>query len=118
DPDTGALTQDAQTKVYETLQGIWNATTQTCEFEDVQGRKMFHFVLNDCIAKDNRIPPLGFTGGDHIETRPVGYDYPVVPGSQRSVNFDVTQYTIDLPPGTTGAITVTATLKFQIASDD
>ncbi len=118
DPATGALAQDEQTKIYETLQGIWNAASQTCEIEDAQGRKMFHFVLNDCIAKDNRIPPLGFSGGENVETRPVAHTYPVVAGSQKLVNFDVTTYTIDLPPGTTGPVTVTATLKFQIASDD
>lgn len=118
DPATGALGIDAQTKVYETLQGIWNATTQTCEIEDDQGRKQFHFVLNNCIAKDNRIPPLGFSGGGDLETRPVGHSYPAVPGSSRLVNYDVTNYTIPLPSGVAGPVSVTATLKFQVASDD
>jgi hypothetical protein len=117
-PATGALSQDAQTKIYETLQGIWNPLTQTCEIEDGLGRKQFHFVLNNCIAKDNRIPPLGFAGGDDLETRPVNYSYPVVPGTTRSVNYDDTAYVIPLPPGTSGAVTVTATLRFQIASED
>jgi hypothetical protein len=118
-PATGALVQDDQTKIYETLQGIWNTTTQTCDIEDGLGRKQFHFVLNNCIAKDNRIPPLGFTGGADLEMRPVAYSYPPTsPGSSRLVNFDETVYTIPLPTGTTGAVDVTATLKFQIASDD
>lgn len=118
-PATGELAQDAQTKIYETLQGIWNSGTQTCEIEDGMGRKQFHFVLNNCIAKDNRIPPLGFTGGTDLETRPVGYSYPpIAPGAAALVNFDETAYTIDLPPGSSGPVTVTATLKFQIASDD
>ena len=119
DPATGALAQDAQTKIYETQQGIWNDVTQTCDIEDGLGRKQFHFVLNNCIAKDNRIPPLGFTGGTNLEMQPVGYAYPyVAPGSARTVNYDETTYTIPLPPGTAGDIVVTATLKFQIASDD
>lgn len=119
DPDTGALQADAQAKVYETLQGIWNAGTQTCEIEDSLGRKQFHFVLNNCIAKDNRIPPLGFTGGTSLETRPVGHVYPAVGADpDRLVNFDVTSYVIPVPAGTSGQVTVTATLKFQIASDD
>ncbi len=119
DPDTGALSSDPQLKVYETLQGIWNAVEGECEVEDNQGRKQFHFVLNNCIAKDNRIPPLGFAGGTSLETRPVGYAYPPVgsdPG--RLVNYDVTGYVIPLPPGTSGQVTVTATLRFQVASDD
>lgn len=119
DPDTGALAQDAQTKIYETLQGIWNDTTQSCEIEDELGRKQFHFVLNNCIAKDNRIPPLGFTGADNLEIRPVGHEYPPVsPGAAALVNYDVTTYSIPVPPGTVGPVSVTATLKFQIASDD
>jgi len=118
DPATGALAQDGQTKIYETLQGIWNTATQNCDIADGMGRKQFHFVLNNCIAKDNRIPPLGFTGGTNLEMRPVDYAYPAAPGANRLVNFDETTYTIALPPGTTGAVNVTATLKFQIASDD
>ncbi len=118
-PDTGALQDDAQVKVYETLQGTWNAVTEECEIEDEQGRKKFHFVLNNCIAKDNRIPPLGFAGGTHLETRPVEHVYPPVGSNpDRLVNYDTTSYVIPLPPGTTGQVTVTATLKFQVASDD
>lgn len=118
DPDTGVLQRDVQTKIYETLQGIWNVDGQTCDIEDAQGRKVFHFVLNNCIAKDNRIPPLGFAGAGNVETQPVGHVYPTVAGSAKLVNFDDTAYRIDLPPGATGEITVTATLTFQIASDD
>lgn len=118
-PDTGALQDDAQVKVYETTQGIWNAGTQACEIEDSLGRKQFHFVLNNCIVKDNRIPPLGFAGGTHLETRPVGHVYPAIgTDPDRLVNYDVTGYVIPVPPGTSGQVTVTATLKFQVASDD
>lgn len=118
-PATGALSQDQHTKIYETLQGIWNPMEQACEITDSLGRKKFHFVLNNCIAKDNRIPPLGFTGGGNLEIRPVGLAYPpAAPGSAALANYDVTSYTVPLPPGFTGAVTVTATLKFQLASDD
>lgn len=117
DPATGALGIDAQTRVYEVQQGIWNPATQSCETEDSLGRKQFHFVRNNCVAKDNRIPPLGFTGGADLDTRPVGLVYPpVAPGSPRLVNFDVSSYAIPLPPGFSGQLTVTATLRFQIAS--
>lgn len=119
DPATGLLAQDAQTRVYETLQGIWNPVSGSCEVEDGQGRKQFHFVLNNCIAKDNRIPPLGFRGGQHLEIRPTGHVYPPT-GTDPAhlVNHDVAEYLVPLPPGTSGPVTVTATLKFQIASDD
>lgn len=118
-PTTGELAQDAQTRVYEILQGIWNPATQTCEVTDGQGRKMFHFVLNNCIAKDNRIPPLGFTGGSNLEIRPVGQTYPpAAPGSQALANYDVVSYSVPLPAGYSGPVTVTATLRYQLASDD
>ncbi len=118
-PATGELSEDAQTRVYETLQGIWNPTTQTCDIVDGQGRKQFHFVLNNCIAKDNRIPPLGFTGGGNLEIRPVGLVYPpAAPGSSALANHDIVTYTAPLPGGFSGALTVTATLRFQLASDD
>lgn len=118
-PATGELAEDAQTRVYETLQGIWNPATQQCETTDDQGRKKFHFVLNNCIAKDNRIPPLGFAGGGNLEIRPVGQVYPPVsPGAPALVNYDVAEYAVPLPGGVSGPLTVTATLKFQLASDD
>ncbi len=118
-PANGELDIDAQTRVYETKQGIWNAQTQTCEIADSQGRPQFHFVLNNCIAKDNRIPPLGFTGGSSLETRPVGHVYPETsPGSGRLLNRDVANYVVPVPATVSGNVRVTATLRFQIASDD
>jgi hypothetical protein len=80
---------------------------------------MFHFVLNDCIALDNRIPPAGFTGGTDLQLRPVGYTYPeTFPGSGVLVNHDVTGYTIPVPPGTAGPVSVSATLRYQTASKE
>jgi hypothetical protein len=120
DPATGTLANDAQLKVYEVLQGIWNGTS--CTTEDGLGRKAFHFVLNDCVAKDNRIPPEGFrptTGSDPqgYETRPVAYSYPeTAPGSGVLVNHDETVYTVPVPPGAVAPLQVTATLQYQTAS--
>jgi hypothetical protein len=103
-------------RVYEVKQGIWNATTSTCETEDAQGRDQFHFVLNNCIAKDNRIPPLGFRGGTNIELRPVGATYPeTTPGSGVLVNHDDVNYAIPVA-GQVGQIEVRATLRHQVAS--
>jgi hypothetical protein len=68
---------------------------------------------------DNRIPPLGFTGGANLETRPVGYVYPETsPGSGKLVNFDDTAYSIPVPSGTLSPVRVTATLRYQTASSE
>ncbi|MEO6076422.1 MAG: hypothetical protein ABIP56_06425 [Dokdonella sp.] len=124
DPVTGILTEDAQAKVYETLQGIWDTTPPASCRTEVAGKKQFHFVLNNCIAKDNRIPPLGFRpkslgdpNGD--ELRPVAYSYPETsPGSGALVNYDVTDYTFTLPANTPRPIRVDARLNFQISSKE
>jgi hypothetical protein len=123
DTTTAVLTEDAQARVYEVLQGIWNAHgTGTCDVSDDGGNPIFHFVLNDCIAKDNRIPPLGFmpaTAGDPngYDLRPVGANYPEVsPGVL--VNYDVATYDLPVPVGTVGPLTATARLYYQTASSD
>ncbi|MBB5208498.1 hypothetical protein [Chiayiivirga flava] len=117
DPATGDLDVDAQTKIYEIKQGIWNAGTGTCDTTDAKGREMFHFVLNNCIAKDNRIPPLGFTAADDPEMAAYGTSYtPERPGSNRSAASDRTSYTVPLPEGANGPFTVHARLQFQLAS--
>lgn len=119
DPGTGDLSVDAQTKVYEIKQGLWDDTTGTCRTQDAKGREIFHFVLNNCVAKDNRIPPLGFTGGNDPEVASYAYAYPeTAPGSGVSVNYDTTSYTVPLPGGVAWPLTVEARLKYQIASKD
>lgn len=122
-PATAVLTQDAQAKVYEALQGIWDPGSSTCKTEEA-GRKLFHFVLNNCVAKDNRIPPLGFrakTAADPngYETQPVGYTYPETsPGSGVLVNRDRTPYTFAIPAGTQGPISLRVSLKYQTSSKE
>lgn len=123
DAATGVLSHDPQLRVYEVLQGIWNHLgTATCDVEDAVGNAMFHFVLNDCIAKDNRIPPLGFrpaTAADPngYALRPVGATYPeTVPGSGVLVNYDSVDYAVPVPPATVGPLTATARLYYQTSS--
>ncbi len=107
-------------KVYEVKPGIWDHNgAGECDTSGGGGNPLFHFVLNDCIALDNRIPPKGFTGGTDIETRPVNYSYPeTAPGSGILVNYDDTSYTVPIPPSAAGDLTVEATLRYQTASDD
>ncbi len=124
DATTGVLTEDAQAKVYEVLQGIWTPGSPGECVVEVGGKKKFHFVLNNCVRKDNRIPPLGFRpktasdpNGD--EVRPVAYAYPETsPGSGVLVNYDVTDYTFPLPAGAARPIRVDARLQFQTASKE
>jgi hypothetical protein len=120
DASTGILTRDAQVKVYETKQGIWNRNgTNECDCENGSGEEIFHFALNDCIKLDNRIPPKGFTGGSDPELMPRGYSYPeTFPGSGELVNFDVTSYVAAIPHGTPSPLTVSATLRYQTASKE
>ncbi len=120
DAATGELTEDAQVKIYRVEPGIWDRNgTGECDIADGAGNPLFHFVLNDCFVVDSRIPPLGFTGGADLETRPVGYAYPETsPGSGILVNYDVTRYDIPVPEDAPDPITVEATLFFQIASKE
>jgi hypothetical protein len=123
DANTGVLTVDPQARVYEVLQGIWNqGGAGACDVADADGDPMFHFVLNDCIAKDNRIPPLGFRPAtaadpDGYELQPVGATYPETsPGSGELVNFDAVTYVIPVPDGTAEPLTATARLYYQTSS--
>ncbi len=118
DNATGGLTEDNQIKIYESLQGQWNTNTNSCDITESDGDKMFHFVKNDCIAKDNRIPPLGFRAASDVEMKPVGITYPAHPVNPgQVVNYDITNYQIDLT-GAQGPFSVEAVLKYQVASKD
>jgi len=124
DPATGVLTRDANARVYETLQGIFNRNgTGKCD-ADTGGVEFFHFVLNDCIAKDTRIPPLGFhpaTTADPngFDLRPVGITYPeTFPGSGELVNRDQVAYTVALPAGTSSSLSIEAKLLYQTSSKE
>ncbi len=108
DAATGTLTEDANIKTYEAHVGIWNFNGDgKCDVVDSNGKPMFHFVLNDCVLSDNRIPPAGFVGGQDMETRPVGYTYPETsPGSGVLVNYDLTDYSVVVPAAVTSPLTV------------
>ena len=124
DATSAQLTQDPQARVYEVQQGIWNYHgTGTCDIENAGNEKMFHFILNDCIARDSRIPPLGFTPAtaadpNGYDLRPVGYTYAETsPGSGVLVNFDTATYALAVPAGTVTPLTATARLYYQTASN-
>jgi len=68
------LLDPTDTRVYECLPGI--SPEQAARYNKKPG-KSFHFILNDMIAKDNRIPPRGFENARFAahQCQPVGAAY-------------------------------------------
>lgn len=110
DPDTGDLEED-HTTVYQIELGI---SPPLADAIGALAGKSFHFVLNDSVYKDNRIPPLGFTnaaftsfGGAPVDpTRPS-------PRYADGQNWDETVYHL---PST--ARSVVARLYYQSTSKE
>lgn len=125
DPASGVLAVDSQARVYEVAQGIFDYVGGACEVVDERGDPMFHFVLNDCVAGDNRIPPLGFRpasaedpNGYDLRPVPVGSYPETAPGSGVLVNYDRVDYSATIPVGTPAPLTATARLYYQTASKE
>lgn len=111
DASTGALTHDPHVTIYENELGISPALAAQI---GTPAGPSFHFVLNDTIYKDNRIPPRGFTnaaydvfGGKPVEPGVLGERYP----DHRY--WDASRY--PLPPS---AVTVVTTLYYQTTSKE
>jgi len=104
DPMTGELAHDAQAKVYEAKPGL---DTDTAGLVGALPGPSFHFVLNNRIYKDNRIPPRGFTNANFAQFggSPIGYSY----GDGQY--WDDTHYAV--PPG---AVSAAVTLYYQSTS--
>ncbi len=100
DARSGVLAADPALKVYEAKLAIDDGATVT---------ETFHFVLNNSVVKDNRIPPRGYTvaGFDEPGLRPVGATY------SDGQHWDETTY--DLPDD---AVSVVAILYYQTASKE
>jgi hypothetical protein len=104
--NTGELTEDDDIKVYEVLPGIGP------DVNDLTGLgegKSFHFVLNNMVVKDNRIPPQGFTNTayENFGGAPVDCNY--INGQF----WDDTYY--DIP---TDAVSAQVTLYYQSTSKE
>ena len=106
DTAAGVLTHDADAKIYEIKPGI---STTLAPVVGVPDGPSFHFVLNDTIYSDNRIPPRGFTNADFemIQSPPVGYSYP------DGQYWDETQYQVPL-----ATAEVVVTLYYQTTSKE
>jgi hypothetical protein len=90
----GVLTRDAQAKIYEIHPGL---DTNLAAALALPPGPSFHFVLNNKIYGDNRIPPRGFTNASFalFGGAPVGHTY------ADGQHWDETFYS--MPPGTTRA---------------
>jgi hypothetical protein len=106
DPNTGVLSHDAEVKIYEVKPGL---DSITAPLAGEPNGPSFHFVLNNKVYKDNRIPPRGFTNANYesFGGAPVGHTY------ADGQYWDDTYY--DIPPGTTSAI---VTLNYQSTSKE
>ncbi|MEW6251190.1 MAG: hypothetical protein AB1716_11120, partial [Planctomycetota bacterium] len=73
-PETGVLSADPELKVYEVKPGL---DETLAGMVGLPPGHTFHFVLNNKIIKDNRIPPRGFTNADYARFggAPVGATY-------------------------------------------
>ena len=73
-PGHSSLVDPERTRVYECKPGL--SAGQAAKHKEHPGAS-FHFILNDVITKDNRIPPRGFKKtafAEHL-AGPVGADY-------------------------------------------
>lgn len=106
DVNTGSLLRDSDIKVYEVQQGM---TPQLAAFLGQPAGKSFHFVLNNTVVKDNRIPPRGVQQLDYDRPglRPVGAVY------ADGQHWDETLFTV---PASTERVLVT--LYYQTASKE
>ncbi len=106
DAGTGVLTEDSDIKIYEVKQGI---TPELAALLNQPAGESFHFILNNTVIKDNRIPPRGYTQAafDRPGLRPVGAVY------ADGQYWDEMTYT--LPPETER---VMATLYYQTSSKE
>jgi hypothetical protein len=104
DAATGTLSHDEDAKIYEIKLGVSERLSSVIGLPAGPG---FHFVLNDSVYSDNRIPPRGFSNANFtsIQSPPVGYAYP------DGQYWDETTYAMP-----TGVRFVEVTLYYQTTS--
>lgn len=106
DFSTGVLTHGSQAKVYEIHPGL---SPGLAALIGLPAGVSFHFVLNDTVYSDNRIPPRGFTNANFeaVQSPPVHYAY------ADFQYWDDTQYIL---PSTAKSVVVT--LYYQATSKE
>ncbi|MBN8611790.1 MAG: hypothetical protein J0L92_14440 [Deltaproteobacteria bacterium] len=102
DDETDTLIEDAQARVYDVELGERQPDGTVVQ--------SFHFVLNDTLMHDTRIPPEGFDAAADTDSHPLGRDYANVDGTFR--HWDEPSYTFEDLCGT-GTLRLRARLRFQ-----
>ena len=110
--DAGTAILDmVDAKIYESKLGMSEAVAAAAsdETKTYTPGESFHFVLNNMVVKDNRIPPRGFTNANFeaIQSPPVGYTY------EDGAYSDITEYYL---PGDTHRVNVK--LLYQTTSKE
>jgi len=106
DPSTGVLTHDPDVKIYEVKPGL---DDDLAGLLGMQPGPSFHFVLNNKVFKDNRIPPRGFTNANYAQFGGLPVDASYSDGEY----WDETDY--DIPAG---AVSAEVTLYYQSTSKE
>ena len=106
DPATGVLDHDHDAKIYHIEPGLDEVTAPLL---GVEPGPSLHFVLNNKVFLDNRIPPRGFTNAAFADFGGPPVDYNYADGQY----WDDTLYAI--PPGATSA---DITLYYQSTSKE
>ena len=104
--DSAQLVHDSQLKIYQIIQGVSDSLSLQ---SGIPAGASFHFVLNDTLLLDNRIPPKGFSNAAY-QSRKAN---PVAASYSDGQYWDDTKY--HLPPTT---VQVTALLYYQTISKD
>jgi hypothetical protein len=106
DLSTADLTHDADAKVYEIHPGLSPGLAAAL---GLPAGVSFHFVLNDTVYSDNRIPPRGFTNANFLAVQSPPVEHTYADGQY----WDDTEYHL---PST--AKTVDVTLYYQSTSKE
>jgi hypothetical protein len=106
DAETAELSHDDQVKIYQIKPGL---TAGLAGALSLPAGPSFHFVLNDTVYSDNRVPPRGFTNAafELIQSPPVAHTY------ADGQYWDDTEYTL---PSSTDSVVVS--LYYQTISKE
>jgi len=113
DAASGVLTHDAYAAIYEEHLGLSSSLAPAL---GLAAGPSFHFVLNDSVYKDNRIPPLGFSNAafDVFGGKPVDPDRPMLsPRYADGQNWDQIEYPL---PASTQSVRIV--LNYQSTSKE
>lgn len=107
-----ALLDTVAAKIYEIHLGMTDPVEEASGvFGDPVTGESFHFVLNNKVVKDNRIPPRGATNQElvDIQSPVVAYSY------NDNQNYDATSYTMSESPAYVKARLLYQTISLEYA---